>query len=116
MANVAHWFNPLVWIMQKEAAVDMELSCDERVTKDTDYVTRKAYTETLLSTLHKQSSKKTVLSTQFYGGKQIMKKRFKNILAKKRKEKRNSCFDLCHYFNSQFGNAGGLLSYEGKYK
>lgn len=86
VANVAHWFNPLVWIMQKEAAVDMELSCDERVTKDTDYVTRKAYTETLLSTLHKQSSKKTVLSTQFYGGKQIMKKRFKNILAKKGKK------------------------------
>ncbi len=86
VANVVHWFNPLVWIMQKEAAVDMELSCDERVTKDTDYVTRKAYTETLLSTLHKQSSKKTALSTQFYGGKQIMKKRFKNILAKKGKK------------------------------
>lgn len=81
-ANAVHWFNPLIWIMQKEAAVDMELSCDERVTQGTDYATRKAYTETLLSTLHKQSAKNTVLSTGFYGGKQIMKKRFKNILAK----------------------------------
>lgn len=80
-ANAVHWFNPLVWIMQKEAAVDMELTCDERVTQGTSYAVRKAYTETLLSALYKQSAKKTVLSTGFYGGKQIMKKRFKNILA-----------------------------------
>ncbi len=85
-ANALHWFNPLIWIMQKEAAVDMELSCDEKVTQDTDYATKKAYTETLLSALYRQSTKKTVLSTEFYGGKQIMKKRFKNILAKKRKK------------------------------
>lgn len=82
VANAVHWFNPFVWIMQKEAAVDMELSCDERVTQGTDYAARKAYTETLLSTLHKQCMKTTVLSTQFYGGKRIMKKRFKNILIK----------------------------------
>lgn len=81
-ANAVHWFNPFVWIMQKEGAVDMELSCDERVTQGADYRVRKAYTETLLSTLHKRCAKKTVLSTQFYGGKQIMKKRFKNILVR----------------------------------
>lgn len=75
-----------IWIMQKAAAVDMELPCDERVIQGTDYTMRKAYTETLLSALHKQSAKKTVLSTEFYRGKQIMKKRFKNILAKRRKK------------------------------
>lgn len=85
-ANALHWFNPLIWIMQKEAGVDMELSCDERVTRDADYAMRKAYTETLLSTLHKRGTKKVVLSTQFYGGKQIMKKRFKNILTKNGKK------------------------------
>ena len=86
VANAVHWFNPLVWIMRKQAAVDMELSCDERVTKGTDYDTRKAYTETLLSTLHKKTAKKTGLTTEFYEGKQIMKKRFKNILTKKGKK------------------------------
>ena len=85
-ANALHWFNPLIWIMHKEAVVDMELSCDERVTQGTDYELRKAYTETLLSTLHKNCSKRTALSTQFYGGKQIMKKRFKNILLKNGKK------------------------------
>ena len=85
-ANAVHWFNPLIWMMQKEASVDMELSCDERVTQGTSYDMRKAYTETLLSTLHKRCAKRTALSTQFYGGKEVMKKRFKNILLKNRKK------------------------------
>ena len=85
-ANAVHWFNPFIWIMQKEAVIDMELSCDERVTQGTSYALRKAYTETLLSMLHKQCVRKTVLSTQFYGGTKIMKKRFKNILIKNRKK------------------------------
>lgn len=85
-ANAVHWFNPLIWLMRKEAAVDMELSCDERVTQGADYAQRKAYTETLLSTIHKQCTKRTVLSTQFYGGKKVMKKRFQNILRKNRKK------------------------------
>lgn len=85
-ANALHWFNPLVWIMQKEASVDMELSCDESVIKGAGIDVRKAYTETLMSTLHKQFSKRTVLSTQFYEEKKIMKKRFSNILTKKTKK------------------------------
>ena len=89
-ANAVHWFNPIIWIMQKEAVIDMELSCDERVTQGTSFELRKAYTETLLSMLHKQCVRKTVLSTQFYGGKKIMKKRFKNILIRNRKKNRIS--------------------------
>lgn len=85
-ACAVHWFNPLVWLMQKEAVVDMELYCDESVIRGISYAGRKAYTETLLSTLHRQCAKRTVLSTQFYGGKKIMKKRFKYILSKKGKK------------------------------
>ncbi len=86
VANAVHWFNPLIWIMQKEACVDMELSCDEKVIQGTEYMVRKAYTETLFSTLHRKYVKTAVLSTQFYGGKQIMKKRFRNILTGPKKK------------------------------
>lgn len=86
IANAIHWFNPLIYIMQTEAGIDMELSCDERVIQGTAYAVRKAYTETLLSTLHKQYKKTNALTTQFYGGNQIMKKRFKNILLKSKKK------------------------------
>lgn len=85
-ANAVHWFNPFIWIMRKEAVIDMELSCDEKVTQGISYAQRKAYTETLLSMLHKRCIRKTGLSTQFYGGTKVMKKRFQNILIRNRKK------------------------------
>ncbi len=92
LAAAVHWFNPLVWIMQREAAVDMELACDEKVVQGADFETRKAYTETLLSTLHKGCDRSVLLSTGFYGGKKIMKKRFQNILSET--GKRNGLYIL----------------------
>ena len=91
-ANAVHWLNPVIWMMRKEAAIDMELSCDERVTKGAGYALRKAYTETLLAMLHRGCAGRTALSTQFYGGTKIMKKRFENILIKK--GKKNGIFVL----------------------
>lgn len=93
-ANGIHWFNPLIWLMQKEAVLDMELSCDERVIEGADYHQRKAYTEVLLSLLCRGCTQKTRFSTEFYGGKQSMKKRFKNIL-NKRKKKNGAAIFLC---------------------
>lgn len=88
-ANALHWFNPVVYIMRKEISVDMELCCDETVVSGTSYNNRKEYTKILLSVLQKQNRKKqkTIFSTQFYGGTNIMKKRFKNILTKNKKKK-----------------------------
>lgn len=86
IVNAIHWFNPLVYIMRKEAVVDMELYCDESVIRQTDITERKAYTEALFSTMDRQYKKGTALTTQFYAGKKIMKKRFKNILLKSNKK------------------------------
>ena len=77
-ASAVHWFNHVIWLLKKEADVDMELSCVKRVTQGASYAEWKAYTETLLSMLHKRCDRRTILSTQFYGGTKIMKKRFKN--------------------------------------
>ncbi len=86
IVNAIHWFNPLVYIMRKEAVVDMEMYCDESVIRQTGITERKAYTETLLSTMGRQYKKGTALTTKFYGGKKIMKKRFKNVLLKSNKK------------------------------
>ncbi len=80
VANAVHWFNPIIWIMRKEMAVDMELSCDEGVIRGKRSDVKRAYTEALMSSLTRQSSKGSALTTQFYGGKKTMKKRFTNIL------------------------------------
>ncbi len=92
LVRALHWFNPFIYIMQKEAILDMELSCDERVIQGTPYTIRKMYTKTLLSTLDKQCKKTNILTTQFYGGNKIMKKRFKNILVNS--NKKNGLFIL----------------------
>ncbi|MCI8557578.1 MAG: hypothetical protein HFI19_07410 [Lachnospiraceae bacterium] len=103
IANGVHWFNPLIWLMQRNALMDMELSCDEIVVQGGDYTLRKAYTETLFSTLHRHCTRKTPLSTQFYGGKDIMKKRFLNILDKKGKKNGAGLFLCAIAFTFIFG-------------
>lgn len=89
VANAVHWFNPAVWLMRLEAVIDMELSCDERVISGMDRKSKNAYTETLYAMLHQKCTRKHPLSTQFYGGKRIMRKRFRNILMSA--VKRNGC-------------------------
>lgn len=86
LARDLHWFNPIIYLMHREAVVDMELACDEAVVKGRSFKQREAYTETLLSTLHSWNHKGALLTTQFSGGKQVMKKRFRNILSKSNKK------------------------------
>ena len=86
LARDFHWFNPVIYLMHREAVVDMELACDEAVVRGRSYDQREAYTETLMSTLSSKQHKGPSLSTQFSGGKRVMKKRFKNILTKVNKK------------------------------
>ena len=86
MARDIHWFNPVVYMMQREAVVDMELACDEAVVRGASFDQREAYTETLMSVLHGTQRRGPLLSTQFSGGVRIMKKRFRNILSKANKK------------------------------
>ena len=86
LARDIHWFNPIVYLMQREAVVDMELACDEAVVRGGSYDQREAYTETLMSLLHGRQRRGPMLSTQFSGGVRIMKKRFQNILSKANKK------------------------------
>jgi len=44
-----HWFNPLAWIAFRLMSRDMELSCDERVLRDTNADIKKPYANSLLS-------------------------------------------------------------------
>ena len=37
IARDFHWFNPVIYLMHREAVVDMELACDEAVVRDSSY-------------------------------------------------------------------------------
>jgi len=78
-ANAVHWFNPLAYLLRREAGADLELTCDDTVVADCDSAARRAYSETLLASVHRQKGLPG-LSTHFYGGARVMKARFRNIL------------------------------------
>ena len=44
-----HWFNPLVWLGYRLLCRDIEFACDEKVIRDADAATKKAYSEALLT-------------------------------------------------------------------
>ena len=80
-ANALHWFNPLAYLLAREAEADLELTCDDLVMAGADAETRRAYSETLLAAVRRQKGLgRSALSTHFYGGAPVMKERFRNIL------------------------------------
>ena len=78
MANGVHWFNPLVWLMVRQANRDVEQVCDEFVVRNQDLDYRKAYSMTILKAMANQ--KGIALSTYLSKQAQSSKKRFAAIL------------------------------------
>ncbi|WP_374019670.1 M56 family metallopeptidase [Paenibacillus thiaminolyticus] len=80
VAAAFHWFNPIVYVMAREIALQCELSCDEEVVKNKDIAGRQQYVEAIIGMLKKQSVAQTVFSTNFYGSKQGLKNRVLSIM------------------------------------
>lgn len=83
--SALHWFNPFVWLLVREASREMELYCDDTVVTQQSLTYRKEYCEAILSAMQKPNPRFLPLSTNFSGGKNIMKQRFKAILSMKKK-------------------------------
>ena len=66
IANSVHWFNPLVYLMVRQANRDLEYSCDDVVVKNSDMNYRKGYSMAILKAM--QSGETTTLSTYLNGG------------------------------------------------
>lgn len=75
-----YWFHPLVHKLYFRACLQMEILCDEAVIGEKDIEEKRAYSMVLLRHMT-GSSGKVPLSAGFYGGKEYMKMRFKNIMS-----------------------------------
>ena len=62
-AVCVHWFNPLVYLMGREAGRACELSCDEAVIRKLDLRGRRAYGDTLLNTIGMGGAYKSSLAS-----------------------------------------------------
>ena len=85
-ATALHWFNPVVYLMAKAAAVQCEISCDALVLQGADFQQRKQYGETIIGVVRNGAKLRTALSTNFYGGKKGMKTRISSIMDTKQKK------------------------------
>jgi len=83
-----HWFNPLVYVMQREINRLCELSCDEAVIQSLDQKGKKQYGETLLDAISRGNSMKNSLaSVMLNEEKDLLKERLDAIMKFKKKTK-----------------------------
>lgn len=81
LAVSAHWFNPLIRLLERQLDEAIECACDERVLANADGASRRAYSDAILAAAAGGKSV-SALSTCFSGG---LKARLKNIFLKKRR-------------------------------
>ena len=83
-ANAMHWFNPIVYLMLRQADEDIELACDSAATDDLDRAERAAYSRTLLAAV--QSNVRALPATTCFGGTvERLKRRITNVLGAQKK-------------------------------
>lgn len=71
-----HWFNPLVYLLEKEVNKSCELSCDEKVISVLDDTVRREYGDTLISFFEvKQSLQKFFSFRHFDRGSRTVKRK-----------------------------------------
>lgn len=83
-ANAMHWFNPVVYLMLRQADEDIELACDSAATDGLELPERAAYSRTLLAAV--QSSVRALPATTCFGGTvERLKRRIPNVLGAQKK-------------------------------
>ena len=84
----AHWFNPFVYLLEKEVNKSCELSCDEKVIAVLDDKARREYGDTLISFLKSNNLYKSSLaSVTLTEGAEQLKERLGAIMKFKKKSK-----------------------------
>ena len=83
-ANAMHWFNPVVYLMLRQADEDIELACDSAATDGLELPERAAYSRTLLAAV--QSSVRALPATTCFGGTvERLNRRITNVLGAQKK-------------------------------
>ena len=83
-ANAMHWFNPIVYLMLRQADEDIELACDSAATDGLERAERAAYSRTLLAAV--QSNVRALPATTCFGGTvERLKRRITNVLGAQKK-------------------------------
>lgn len=84
----AHWFNPFVYLLEKEVNKSCELSCDEKIISVLDDIAKREYGDTLISFMKSNNLYKSSLaSVTLTEGAEQLKERLDAIMNFKKKNK-----------------------------
>jgi len=92
IANAVHWFNPAVYVLNRQLRTMCELSCDEKLVSDMDTQNRVFYGETVLRVLEHSTSQKTLVgnvafATNLCNSKKNIKRRLISMMNTKKMRK-----------------------------
>lgn len=89
LVTILHWYNPFIYVLQREVNKWCELSCDEDVVMKMSHAERKKYGETILNMMQRaaQDSSMPFLSTSFTSGQINLKRRLMKMLKVKKVSK-----------------------------
>ena len=79
LVKTIHWFNPLVYLMDKQWEADREMYCDESVLKDKTKTQRMEYMVTLYDAAESMIDRKLRFTSGLLDGEHQMVERFKQI-------------------------------------
>ena len=83
--STVHWFNPIIHWMVRAADRDLEISCDERVTRQKDKAFRIQYSEAIFEVLQQGVGRRFLFTTGFCNEKKTLMQRFSAIFDTDRK-------------------------------
>lgn len=90
-----HWFNPLIWLMQKEINRACELSCDEAVIYHLNITERRAYGDALLHAMEYSGNwQNSTAAINFNDNIKLLKERLRAIMRFKKKSPVITVFSL----------------------
>ena len=92
IANAIHWFNPVVYVLNRQLNTTCELSCDEKVVSKMDTHNRRLYGETILHVLQYSTSKQSLVdnvafATNLCKSKKNFKRRLISMMNTKKMKK-----------------------------
>ncbi len=117
----AHWFNPFVYLLEKEVNKSCELSCDEKVISVLDDQEKREYGDTLISFLKSDNPCKSSLAsvTLTEGAKQL-KERLGAIMKFRKKSKMmiaitaifTVAFCVCFFVTGAYAASNGMKTWK----
>lgn len=81
------WFNPVVWLADRQIVMDMETACDSMVVRRMEKEDKKRYASTILAMFSEEREARYILGMALGSSKQVAEKRIRGIYMK-RKTKR----------------------------